>query len=46
MELGESGLVPLKDGWYLEKTTGNRIDPSGRVYNTIGEIILDPTEED
>lgn len=44
MEL-PNGLVPLKDGWFLERKTGNRIDPSGRVYNDIGEIIKDPTED-
>jgi hypothetical protein len=30
MELGESGLVPHKDGWFFEKSTGMFIDPDGK----------------
>lgn len=39
MELGESGLVPLEDGWFLEVATGNMIAPSGSVYGPDGSIV-------
>lgn len=45
MELGSSGLIPIKDGWLLDSLTGNRIAPDGRVYNTMNELIWDPAVE-
>lgn len=27
------GLVPLADGWFLVKETGERISPEGKIYN-------------
>lgn len=50
MEYGQ-GLISLPNGWALEKETGNRIDPDGRVFNVMGEMlwapdIVDPEEED
>lgn len=46
MELGDSGLIPQDDGWYMEKSTGNMIDPEGRVYDASGEKVYDPSEDD
>lgn len=50
MEFG-NGLISLADGWMLERETGNRIDPDGRVFNIMGEMlwspdIIDPDEDD
>lgn len=45
MELGDSGLVPQEDGWYLDTHTGNRIAPNGCVFDSEGEIVFDPEEE-
>lgn len=39
MEMGDSDLVPLPDGWYLEKSTGNKVDPDGNVFSPSGEMI-------
>ena len=44
MELGDTNLVPIKDGWLLDKSSGNKIDPYGRVFDSNGEIILDPKD--
>lgn len=42
MELGDTGLVPIKDGWLLDERTGNTIDPDGRIYNKLNELVWDP----
>lgn len=42
MELGNSGLIPIKDGWFLDSETGNKIDPSGRVFDENHKLIYDP----
>ncbi|HJS83541.1 MAG TPA: hypothetical protein VJ742_11980 [Nitrososphaera sp.] len=44
MELGNSGLIPLPDGWFLDQETGSRVDPEGRIYDKQGELIHDPTK--
>ena len=46
MEYGDSGIIALEDGWFLETKTGNTIDPVGRVYDKTGELIYDPTIEE
>jgi hypothetical protein len=45
MELGDTNLVPMPDGWFLNKETGETIDPNGYVYDKSGEVIFDPFEE-
>jgi len=40
------GLVPLKDGWFLEKSTGKFIDPSGNVYGPDGSCLHGPNRDD
>ena len=42
MEMGDSGMVPQADGWFLDTKTGNRIDSGGRVFDQDGEMIWDP----
>jgi hypothetical protein len=42
MELGDSGLVPISDGWLLNTYTKETIDPEGRVYDKFGEVVFDP----
>lgn len=46
MEMGDSGIVPLKDGWFLNKNTGETIDPHGVIYNKEGDVVYDPSDED
>lgn len=45
MEYGDSGLIPLPDGWFFDKITKQSIDPSGCVYDENGDLIYDPLEE-
>lgn len=40
------GLIPEEDGWMVDKFTGNRVDPEGRVFDRYGELLFDPGEED
>lgn len=42
MELGESNIVPLEGGWFLNKLTGEKRDPEGRVFDKFGELVHDP----
>lgn len=42
MEIGDSGLVPQKDGWFYNKNTDEMIDPDGRVWDIEGELVHDP----
>lgn len=49
MEFGQ-GLVGLPNGWALEKETGNKVDPEGKVFDKTGDLIwspdiIDPDEE-
>lgn len=46
MEIGNTGKVPVGEGWYEDRWNKTRIDPSGRVYDTEGELIFDPEEDD
>lgn len=45
IELGDSNLVPIDNGWFLNKETKDKIDSDGRVFNEAGELIFDPTED-
>lgn len=42
IEFGETNLVPIENGWFLNKVTKDKIDPEGCVYNEAGELIFDP----
>ncbi len=33
MEIGETGLVPKKGGWYLDANAGKMIDPDGKSHD-------------
>lgn len=46
IEYGDSGLIPMPDGWYYDKRNDYTIDPNGVVYDREGNIFYDPTEED
>lgn len=48
MEMGESGLVALGDGWILDTKTGNKRSPDGHIFNKDGEMIFkfDPINAD
>jgi hypothetical protein len=46
IELGDSDLVPIKDGWLYNKDTKETIDPDGRVYADDGQVVFDPEEFD
>ena len=37
MELGESGLIPIQNGWFLQVETGMLIDPDGNYHNPATE---------
>lgn len=39
MELGDSGLVALGQGWLMDPKTGNKRSPEGNVFNRFGELI-------
>ncbi len=45
MELGESGLVPLANGWFYEKNTGKYIDPDGKPHDKIEEVENESEED-
>lgn len=45
MEIGDTGLVPIKDGWFYNKNTRESIDPNGVIYNEDGEVVYDPSLE-
>jgi hypothetical protein len=42
MEIGETGWVPIGEGSYINKYTGNTIDEIGREYDASGSLIYDP----
>lgn len=49
MEMGE-GLIPLSNGWYIDKQSGNKVDVQGNVFDKEGDLIwspdiVDPDEE-
>lgn len=46
MEIGDSHLVPQKDGWFLNMKTKELYDPEGRIYNGEFDLVYDPTEDD
>lgn len=46
MEIGDTGLVPLPDGWFLERYTGYTISPDGIVFDKDGEVFYDPFENE
>lgn len=39
IELGETGLIPLPDGWYQNVNTNETISPDGRVFDEKGELV-------
>lgn len=45
----KSGLVPLANGWWLDRVTGNKLSPSGIIYDTegnpIGETAYDSDDD-
>ena len=45
MEAGNSGLVPLDEGWWLHIASGNKIAPNGAIYSPAGEVIGHVTYE-
>lgn len=45
MEIGETGLVPQKDGWFYNAATGEFIDPDGNIFTDDGDVI-DAFEEE
>lgn len=46
MELGNTGLVAIENGWLLDTKTGNKIDGEGRVFDSEGELIYEPRDDD
>ena len=46
MEFGDSDLISIDNGWFLNKRTQEKIDPNGCVYNKDGDLIFDPKELD
>jgi hypothetical protein len=46
MEFGDSNLIPIENGWFINKETKFKIDPNGRVFNTNGELIFDPSDKE
>lgn len=46
IEFGESGLIPIQDGWFVNKANGDKIAPDGRVFNSSGDLIHDPSKVD
>jgi len=39
MEMGDTGLVPIGEGWYLNKANNHRIDPNGNEFDEDGNLI-------
>ncbi len=39
MELGQSSMVPIANGWWLDKITGYKISPDGEIFSATGEMI-------
>lgn len=42
MELGDTGIIPMEDGWFKNTRTNQTMDPDGCVYDEHGNIIYDP----
>lgn len=45
MELGDTGWVPIKDGWFYNVNTQRKRDPEGKEYTKYGELLYDPKED-
>lgn len=39
MEMGSSGLIPIAEGWWLDKATGNKVSPEGKIYSPSGDFV-------
>ncbi len=44
MEFGDSGWIPREAGWFVNKNTGERMDPDGNIYNESGELVKEATD--
>jgi len=45
MEIGETGWVPSGHGTFINKYTGHIIDESGIEYDTEGNIVYNPEDQ-
>lgn len=45
MEYGDSGLVALPGGWFLNRRTKETVDPNGCVFNENGDLMYDPSKD-
>jgi hypothetical protein len=46
MEIGDSGLIPVGEGRWLDSNSGYQIDQDGRVYDSDGQLIEDNYYDD
>jgi len=46
IEIGNTGFTTTDDGWLINKRTGHKRDPEGRLYDGEGELIFDPFEDE
>lgn len=46
MEIGDTGFVSREDGWMENKYNGFVRDPEGRIYDSEGELVFDPSDEE
>lgn len=46
MEIGETGWMPVAEGWFFNKNTRHSIDELGREYDENGDLIFDPNSID
>lgn len=42
MEIGNTGWIPIAEGWFMNKLNGHSIDDIGREYDAQGKLIYDP----
>ena len=46
MEIGETGWIPVGQGSFLNKNNNHTIDEIGREFDSSGNLIYDPNEEE
>jgi hypothetical protein len=46
MEIGDSGWIPIAEGWFFNRKTRHSIDDLGYEYDENGNLISDPNDID
>jgi len=46
MEIGNTGWVPVREGFWYNKYTKHTMDEMGREFDESGNLVYDPTHDD